>query len=56
MVRRVIVAGLEIGVWQRAQGPGVRDTPMGTVRVVMPLVLAQGVYEMELVPDQHSIE
>ena len=33
-------------VWQRVQRPGVRDSPMWTMRVVMPLVLAQGVYEM----------
>src|SRR5215510_14427239 len=43
-------------VWQWAQGPGVRDSPRWTTRVVMPLVLAQGVYEMELAPHQHPVE
>src|SRR3954451_3210093 len=35
---------------QRIQRPGVRNTPMGTVTVVVPFVLAQGVQKMRLVP------
>jgi hypothetical protein len=41
---------------QRIQRPGVRNTPMGTVTVVVPFVLAQGVQQMRLAPDQRSVE
>jgi hypothetical protein len=41
---------------QRIQRPGVRDAPMGTVTVVVPFVLAQGVQQMRPVPNQRTVE
>jgi hypothetical protein len=39
-------------VGQRLQGPGVGDASMGPVRVVVVLVLAQGVEKMDLIIDR----
>ncbi len=41
---------------QRTQGPGVRDAPMGTVTVMVPLVLPYGVQKMHPIPEQHPVE
>jgi hypothetical protein len=50
------VAGSVIGWGERAQWSGIRDAPMGPVRVVVPLVFAQGVEQVRLVPDECAIE
>ena len=41
---------------QRPQGSGVRDAPVGPVLVVVAFVLAQGVQQVRLVPDQGPVE
>jgi hypothetical protein len=46
--------GDRLGQW--AHWSGVRDAPMGSVAVVVLFVLAQGVQQMHLVPDQHPVE
>jgi len=43
-------------LWQRTYRSGVRDPPVGSVGVVVPLVLVQGVQQMALVPDQCSVQ
>jgi hypothetical protein len=41
---------------ERAQRSGVREAPMGPVRVVVPLILAQSVEQVCLVPDVGVVE
>ena len=43
-----------LGEW--LQGSSVRDSPMGSVTVVVPFILAQGVQEMRVVPDERAVE
>ena len=41
---------------QRVRRSGVRDPPMGPMGVVKPLVLAQSMQQMRLVPDQGPVQ
>ena len=41
---------------QRILRPGVRDSPMGSVGVVVPLVLVQGAQQVRLVPEKSPVQ
>ena len=53
-VRDLVWIGDRFGQW--LQWSGVRDAPVGPMFVVVPLVLAQRVQEVALVPDQCAVE
>jgi hypothetical protein len=40
---------------EAARRSGIGDAPMGPVRVVVPLILAQGVEQVRLVPDAATL-